>query len=67
MLRFVVKMTDYAPVAGGGEDAIVELVTVDVEVPQLERVLRGDPQNLIRAQLLGIDKLSESHFFAKQS
>ena len=64
MLRFVVKMTDYAPLAGGGEDAIVELVTVDVEVPELERVLKGNPRSLIRAQLLGAENLSESHFAA---
>jgi hypothetical protein len=67
MLRFVVKVTDYAPFAGGGEDPIVELVTVDVEVPELERVLNGNPRNLIRAQLLGIEKLTESHFADKLS
>ena len=62
MIRFVVKAIDYAPCAGAGEDPIVELVTVDCEVPDLERLLQGNPRNMVRASLLGVEMLTVSHF-----
>ena len=57
MLRFIVKVMDFAPCAGAGEPEIVTFKTLDVEVPELERLIEGNPRNLVRTELIGVEKL----------
>lgn len=57
MLRFIVKQMDFRPCAGAGEPEIVEFKTLDVDVPKLEELLLGNPQELIRVELVGVEKL----------